>query len=114
MNLKVYSYQVCCHVQNMNGLTTGAVNGYVAGQIYYDAIMVRLTDLFPFSDVTACPEPSRWQAYIQGCQCMGEHQTTSMSPDSCKVAARMHGHMAAEHVMPSRQGLGAQTWSSGS
>ena len=28
-------------LQNPSGLMTGAANGYVAGQIYYDAIMVR-------------------------------------------------------------------------
>ncbi len=29
-------------VQNPSGLLTGAANGYVAGQIYYDAIMVSM------------------------------------------------------------------------
>ena len=32
----------CFCVQDRDSLTTGAVNGYVAGQIYYDAIMVLL------------------------------------------------------------------------
>ena len=32
----------CYCVQDRDSLTTGAVNGYVAGQIYYDAIMVSL------------------------------------------------------------------------